>query len=470
MEHFEIGCCFKSYNELIEKLKEYCEITCTKFTTKDSRLITNEFASAKESFVYSELKLICVHGRTPKIKGGEKKRKIRTLKIKKTECPAYFRIKLINSGVALQIVAMNDKHNHPLEKIEVEEPPKTKKKKGSYDKNISSFKLEIKNEDSVSSEDMQPSEFIEVYIDRDDPDQKVEFSFRGLCAPVFNVFTEDNSLNVSIIPEYAKYLADGGITAVLVNDIMGECTSMSVSERKSVTEEWMKAVKITNQHIMVQVGGCALPDVVDLAKHAEKVGVDSILCLPEVCFEGSTPKELVEYLKIVSQAAPNTPLLYHHIPKRTNVDTNIMLILEECTGKIPTFCGINYTSNDLEEGVAALEIDSKKNVVFFGADKLLVGAFSMGFDSAIIPSLNIFPEYGKCILEAVDKSKLEEARKLQRELSIKYDVISKFGALVPAMKAAMNIATSINVGLVRPPLKNLSDEQIENMKNLLGLE
>lgn len=35
-----------------------------------------------------------------------------------TGCPAYFRLKLIQSGVALQIVALNVKHNHPLE------PPK----------------------------------------------------------------------------------------------------------------------------------------------------------------------------------------------------------------------------------------------------------------------------------------------------------------------------------------------------------
>lgn len=32
-----------------------------------------------------------------------------------TGCPAYFRLKLIQSGVALQIVALNVKHNHPLE-------------------------------------------------------------------------------------------------------------------------------------------------------------------------------------------------------------------------------------------------------------------------------------------------------------------------------------------------------------------
>lgn len=39
---------------------------------------------------------------------------------------------------------------------------------------------------------------------------------------------------------------------------------MSVKERKAVTEEWVKAVKTTNQHLMVQVGGAPLPDVLEL--------------------------------------------------------------------------------------------------------------------------------------------------------------------------------------------------------------
>ena len=39
---------------------------------------------------------------------------------------------------------------------------------------------------------------------------------------------------------------------------------MSVAERKLVTEAWVKAVKETKQHLMIQVGGAPLPDVIEL--------------------------------------------------------------------------------------------------------------------------------------------------------------------------------------------------------------
>lgn len=41
---------------------------------------------------------------------------------------------------------------------------------------------------------------------------------------------------------------------------------MSVSERKQVAETWAMAVKTTKQHLMIQVGGAPLPDVLELVR------------------------------------------------------------------------------------------------------------------------------------------------------------------------------------------------------------
>lgn len=41
---------------------------------------------------------------------------------------------------------------------------------------------------------------------------------------------------------------------------------MNVDERKLVTEAWLKATKTTKQHVMVQIGGTNLPDVLELVR------------------------------------------------------------------------------------------------------------------------------------------------------------------------------------------------------------
>ncbi|KAJ8952243.1 hypothetical protein NQ314_007575 [Rhamnusium bicolor] len=236
-----------------------------------------------------------------------------------------------------------------------------------------------------------------------------------------------------------------------------------LAERKSVTEEWVKAAKSTKQHVMVQVGGCPLPDVLELAKHAEQVGVDSILCLPELYFKPSTPHELINYLKIVGEAAPKTPLLYYHIPAWTGVNINMANFLNESVGKIPTFHGIKYTSNDLDGGAAALRANDGKYA-------LLAAAFTLGFDSAIATTLNILPQYSVQILNAINDSNVEEARAIQNKLTAASSVITKNGAWVPTMKVAMNLITPINVGLARPPLQNLTTELSNEMQNSLKAE
>ncbi|KAG5874039.1 N-acetylneuraminate lyase [Gonioctena quinquepunctata] len=196
----------------------------------------------------------------------------------------------------------------------------------------------------------------------------VKLTFRGLCAAAFTAFRNDMSLNLEIIPSYAKYLFDSGINAVLVNGSTGEGMSLSISERKAVAEEWVKAVKPTKQHVMIQVGGCLFPHVLELAKHAETIGADSILCLPELYYSPKTSKQLIRYLKHVGDAAPRTPLLYYHNPKMTGVDLNMRQFMDEAAKELPTFQGIKFTSIDLDGAASALKANNGQYAVFLGTN------------------------------------------------------------------------------------------------------
>lgn len=49
-----------------------------------------------------------------------------------------------------------------------------------------------------------------------------------------------------------------------MNGTSGEGMSMNIDERKSVAEAWIEAAQTTKQHVMVQIGGTNLPDVLEL--------------------------------------------------------------------------------------------------------------------------------------------------------------------------------------------------------------
>ncbi|CAK9829886.1 N-acetylneuraminate lyase [Anthophora retusa] len=287
---------------------------------------------------------------------------------------------------------------------------------------------------------------------------KVPFTFKGIIAPVLTPFNNDSTrtLNLPLIPQYAEYLSKKEVTGVLVNGTSGEGPSMTTNERKLVAEAWANAVKVTKQHLMIQVGGASLPDVLELAKHAESIKANSILCLPELYFKPTTMKQLTDYLKLVSSAAPNTPLLYYHIPMKTNVNIHMGQFLEYIGDQIPTFVGIKFTSSDLEEGALALRASKNKYTVFLGNDQLISAGCRVGIDSFITTGVNMLAELTLNTLKEGQTGSNLTAQEKQEHLTNAVIAISKHGDWVETMKVAMSLLTSINPGPPRAPLNALS--------------
>lgn len=123
-----------------------------------------------------------------------------------------------------------------------------------------------------------------------------------------------------MINDYAQYLKQNGITGVLANGTISEGMCLQVDERKRLAQEWLNACRKYELTFMVQVGGTSVADVYDLAEHAEKIGVDAVLCLPELFFKPTCEEDLVDYLKEVAKYCPTRPLLYYHIPGFTKIE------------------------------------------------------------------------------------------------------------------------------------------------------
>lgn len=107
---------------------------------------------------------------------------------------------------------------------------------------------------------------------------------------------------------------------MLVNGTSGEGMLQTVQERKQVAEAWSAACRKHGLVLMVQIGGAPYPDVVELARHAEGLAVDGVLCLPELYFKPKSPEKLTEYLRNVAAHCPETPFFYYHISMFTDVN------------------------------------------------------------------------------------------------------------------------------------------------------
>lgn len=89
---------------------------------------------------------------------------------------------------------------------------------------------------------------------------------------------------------------------------------------------WSTACKKYDVTFMLQIGGCDGCDILsvfELAQHAEKIGVDCVLCLPDLFFKPKIEEDLVTYIKSIARHCPTRPLYYYHIPRMSGVDCKL---------------------------------------------------------------------------------------------------------------------------------------------------
>ena len=79
--------------------------------------------------------------------------------------------------------------------------------------------------------------------------------FEGVFAPVCSPFLND-SLNLSVIPKYAKSLVDSGVNGIFLCGTNGESVSLTTNERKQILEAWMatEEIKTKKLRIMLHIG------------------------------------------------------------------------------------------------------------------------------------------------------------------------------------------------------------------------
>lgn len=115
---------------------------------------------------------------------------------------------------------------------------------------------------------------------------------------------------------------------------------------------------------------------------------------------------------------------------------------------IPTFGGIKFSNSDLNEGSACLKPGRK---VFLGSNTVFCGALALGFDSAILVSLNVQPELAQDVYAAVRDNRWADAQAAQERLT------TQFNAWGTGIKAEFNrVNSEFECGPSRKPLLNLN--------------
>ena len=284
--------------------------------------------------------------------------------------------------------------------------------------------------------------------------------YQGIFPAFYACYDAEGNVSPEAVQELTRFFVKKGVKGVYVGGSSGECIYQSVEERKLVLEQVVAAAegKLT---IIAHVACNSTRDSVELARHAESLGVDAIAAIPPIYFK--LPEHAIaKYWNDMSAAAPNTDFVIYNIPQLAGVALTMPLLKEML--KNPRVIAVKNSSMPTQD-IQMFKDEGTQNgrqfVVFNGPDEQIVSGLVMGADGGIGGTYGAYPELVLKLFDMVKNGDMANACALQYDINnIIYAMCAIKGNMYGAIKEILRRREGIDIGGVRAPLYNLSEEDM----------
>jgi len=291
--------------------------------------------------------------------------------------------------------------------------------------------------------------------------------FRGLVAAPFTPFHADRSLNLDVIPAYARFLRDNGVGAAFVCGTTGEGLSLTLEERLRIAERWVGCAD-DRLRVIVHVGHTCLADARTLTAHAAKIGASAVSALTPCFFKPRNNAEVVNWCEAVASAAPMLPFYYYNIPSMTGIDYPVVDFLAQAQSRIPSLAGVKYTHENLPDYKACVAFAQGRYDILFGRDELLLEGTDAGALGAVGSTYNYAAPLYLRLLAAHAAGRATEARTLQDTAIKMIAICNAIGVTHLAASKALMAMLGIDCGPVRLPLAQPEATQLATLRTRLN--
>ncbi|HET8875730.1 MAG TPA: dihydrodipicolinate synthase family protein, partial [Casimicrobiaceae bacterium] len=214
----------------------------------------------------------------------------------------------------------------------------------------------------------------------------------GALAPVVTPFTADLRPDAGRLARHCRWLL-AQETGLAVFGTNSEGNSLTVPEKLGLLDA-LVAAGIPPQRMMPGTGCCALPDTVELTRHAMRHGCGGVLMLPPFYYKGVSDDGLfASYSDVIERVGDARLRIYlYHIPQVSQVPIGLPLI-ERLLARYPgTIAGIKDSSGDFDNTRAMLErFEAQGFDVFSGSESFLLATLRAGGAGCISAIANVNP-------------------------------------------------------------------------------
>lgn len=281
-------------------------------------------------------------------------------------------------------------------------------------------------------------------------------SFHGVIPAVVTSFDAHGEFAPAPFERLLAFLYEAGAHGAYVCGQTGEGLLQSVETRQRVAEVAVKSSP-KGANVIIHVGASRVPDAIQLAKHAARIGASAISSLAPSGKYSFT--EVRRYYEQLAQAS-ELPLLVYYFPEVSQTVVSLDEILELC--EIPNVVGLKFTDFDLYK---LHQISRSGKAIFNGRDEVFAAGMLMGANGGIGTFYSVVPELFLQIYRSALKGDWDEARSAQDQVNELIRITLRF-PVFSAVKTMLKWQ-GFDCGKCLAPRQNLSHEQERQLRGLI---
>lgn len=278
--------------------------------------------------------------------------------------------------------------------------------------------------------------------------------YEGVIPAFYACYDDQGEISPERVRALVEYFLKKGVQGLYVNGSSGEYIYQSVADRKLILEEVMAVAK-GKLTIIAHVACNNTKDSVELARHAESLGVDAIAAIPPIYFR--LPEySVAQYWNDISAAAPQIDFVIYNIPQLAGVALTPSLYTEML--KNERVIGVKNSSMPVQDIQTFAALGGEDHLVFNGPDEQFLGGRLMGARAGIGGTYGAMPELFLKLNQLIANKELEKAKELQFTINaIIGKLTAAHGNMYSVIKEVLKINENLNIGSVRFPLTPVTD-------------
>ena len=290
--------------------------------------------------------------------------------------------------------------------------------------------------------------------------------YEGVIPAFYACYDENGEVSPERVRALTQYHIDKGVQGVYVNGSSGECIYLSVEDRKLILENVMAVAK-GKLTVIAHVACNNTKDSVELAKHAESLGVDATAAIPPIYFR-LPAYSIARYWNDMSKAAPNTDFIIYNIPQLSGTTLTRDLYAE--MRKNPRVIGVKNSSMPTQDIQMFVADGGDDHIVFNGPDEQFISGRVIGAKAGIGGTYGVMPDLFLKLNELIKESDFETAKELQYAINdVIYKMVSGRANLYAVIKEILRLNEKLDLGSVRAPLEPLHEEDLAIAKEAADL-